>query len=38
MLEIDRTGLYKILDRLDIKPAEGQAPTGEARPGSAAGH
>lgn len=38
MLEIDRTGLYKILDRLDIKPAEGQAPAGEARPGSAAGH
>jgi two-component system nitrogen regulation response regulator NtrX len=38
VLEIDRTGLYKILDRLDIKPAESQAPTGEARPGSTAGH
>jgi two-component system, NtrC family, nitrogen regulation response regulator NtrX len=37
MLEIDRTGLYKILDRLDIKPVADQASAGEARPGSTAG-
>jgi len=37
VLEIDRTGLYKILDRLDIRAAEGQVGAAEARPGAAAG-